>query len=328
MIKTEEYIYAGIPTFMSAPYVSLDESSKYDVAVLGVPIDFGSSYRLGSKYGPRAIREYSVLDRISKGKYYDLDSERWLQSQDLSICDIGDLNIWPTNPEKNNRELINTISRIRQHSFPVILGGDHSITYGNFKGCMEALSDSGKNIGILHFDAHLDTEGEYLPSLPQIWHGNPFSTLIEEGSLDGRRLVTIGPRGRIGEEAYKYTKDKGIHLITASQVEKIGINTVIKQVKEIFSTDTDYIFLTIDIDCLDISQAPGTGTPKYGGLGTGDLIQALISLQGMPIIGMDIVEVNPKFDPSGSTAIIAGELLYNFLSFSFNQKLQPGKVNI
>ncbi len=310
---------------MSSPYVSLYKSSGYDFSVLGVPIYFGSSYILGSKYVPRAIREYSMLDRVSKGKYYDLDSETWIQSNHLSICDIGDLNIWPTDPEKNNSELINTVYRIRKNSFPIIIGGDHSITYSNFKGCVKALSQLNKNIGILHFDAHLDTEGEYLPSLPPRWHGNPFSALIEEGILEGNKLVTVGPRGRISEESYKYTKKKGIHLITSSKVKKLGINTVIKQVKEIFSTNTDYIFLTIDIDCLDISQSPGTGTPKYGGLNTGELIQALISFKELPIIGMDLVEVNPKFDPSGSTAIIAGELLYNFLSFGFNQKVQPPK---
>lgn len=323
MIKTEEYIYSGIHTFMSSPYVSLEDSAKYDVTVLGVPIDFGSSYRLGSKYGPRDIREYSMLDRVAKGKYYDLDSETWIQSDDLSICDIGDLNIWPTDPERNSKELIHTVSAIRKSSLPVILGGDHSITYSNFKGCIDTLRN--KKVGILHFDAHLDTEGEYLPSLPKIWHGNPFSALIQEGSLEGKRLVTVGPRGRISEEAYKYTRDKGIHLFTATQVNKLGIKKVIEQIKEIFSIDTDYIFLTIDIDCLDISTAPGTGTPKYGGLAVQDLINALISLKELPVIGVDMVEVNPKFDSTGSTAIIAGELLYNFLSFGLNKNLQPQK---
>lgn len=323
MINSKEYIYCGIPSFMSSPYVDLKASRKYEVVVVGVPIDFGSSYRLGAKYGPRAIREHSTLDRVSEGTYYDLDNDTWIKSNNLTICDIGDLNIWPTNPEKNTRELINIISKIRQNSFPVILGGDHSITYANFKACAKALSAKSKNIGLLHFDAHLDTEDIYSPSLPKIWHGNPFRKLIEEGVLDGKRMVTIGPRGRISEEAYRYTKDKGITLFTSADVKKQGLESILQNISKVFTKDTDYVFLSIDIDCIDMSQAPGTGTPKYAGLNVSELIQGLIAMKELPIIGIDLVEVNPNFDPSGRTAILAGELLYNFLSFGYNKKLQP-----
>lgn len=321
MKNTDEYIYAGIPTFMASPYVDIDESSNYDLVVVGVPIDYGSSSRLGSKYGPRAIREYSVIDRIATGTYFDLDSKSWIQGNKLSICDVGDINIWPTNPERNTQELVKVISEIRKKSFPVVLGGDHSITYANFKACSSILKD--KKIGLIHFDAHLDTEGEYMESLPELWHGNPFSKLIEEGILAGSRMVTIGPRGRIGKESYEYTEENNITLITSFDVKEKGIKNVINQVFDLFSKDTDFIFLSIDIDCLDMSIAPGTGTPKYGGLEVKDLIQALIAFKKLPIIGVDLVEVNPQFDPTGNTAIIAGELLYNFLSFGINKEIQP-----
>lgn len=320
MKNADEYYYTGIKKFMASPYVSLDEVSNYDIGVIGVPIDFGSSYRLGAKYGPKAIRDHSFMDRIASGKYYDLDTNKWIQGNKLSICDLGDINIHPTNPEKNIEEVINTVTAIRKTSFPVILGGDHSITYSTFKACASILKN--KKIGLVHFDAHLDTEDDYLPTLPKIWHGNPFSSLIEEGLLDGERMVTIGVRGRINETSYNYTKKHGITLYTAKQVKQKGVAEVISEVIKKFEKDTDYIFLTVDIDCIDMGQAPGTGTPKYGGLDVEELIHALIMMKDLPVIGMDIVEVNPLFDPTESTPIIAGELLYNYLSFGFNKNIQ------
>lgn len=322
MINSQEYIYAGIPSFMSSPYVNLEKSRKYDVVVLGVPIDFGSSYRLGAKYGPRAIREYCMLDRISPRTFYDLDSEKWIESNSLSICDMGDINIWPTDPIKNTEEIINVVSKIRQHSFPVILGGDHSITYANFAACVKTLSSKKKDIGLIHFDAHLDTEDTYLPTLPEIWHRNPFRKLINDGILDGKRMVTIGPRGKISKEAYEYTKKNGITLFSTNEIRNQGMVKIMQKICNLYR-DTDYIYLSIDIDCLDMSQAPGTGTPKYGGLDVRDILYCLIQMKKLPIIGVDLVEVNPKFDLSGRTAIVAGELLYNFLSFGFNKHLQP-----
>ena len=323
MKGSEEFEYCGIATYMASPYVSLDESKRYDIAVVGVPIDFGSSYRLGAKYAPKAIREHSFMDRIAVGRYYDFDSEQWINGNGLSICDVGDVDIYPTNPEKTIAETIKAVSAIRKNSFPVILGGDHSITYANFKACASVLADRGKKIGILHFDAHLDIEEEYLPALPEIWHGNAFRKLIEEGLLDSKRMVTVGPRGRIGEGLYRYAKEKGIHIFSAEQVKKDGVENTMEKVIRIFSQDMDYVFLSIDIDCMDISQAPGAGTPKYGGLSAGELIRALLLMKELPIIGLDLVEVNPKFDPSGTTAIIAQELLYNFLSFGLNKDVQP-----
>lgn len=306
---------------MASPYVTLEEASNFDIGVIGIPVDFGSSYRLGSKYGPQAIREHSFMDRIASGKYFDLDNKEWINGNKLSICDIGDIDIYPTDPIKNSAEIIKAVSKIRKTSFPVILGGDHSITYSSFKAIAQTLPKDAK-IGLLHFDAHLDTEEDYLPTLPKVWHGNPFSSLIKEGILDGNRMVTVGVRGRISENSYKYTQEHGITLITAKEVREKGIKKTIEEVSKIFAKDTDYIFLTVDIDCLDISEAPGSGTPKYGGMNVEDLIHALIALKNLPIVAMDLVEMNPRFDPAESTAIIAGELIYNYLSFGFNKEIQ------
>lgn len=318
MKDKDEYVYAGIKTFMGSPYVSLAEASNYDVVVAGVPIDFGSSYRLGSKHGPEAIRKHSFMDRIASGKYYDLDTRQWLQGNKLSICDIGDIEVWPTDPNKNNEELQRVVTQISRTSFPIILGGDHSITYANFMAIRNTIG-SDKRLGLLHFDAHLDTDDTYLPTLPEVWHGNVFRKLISSNMLQGNQMVTIGVRGRIGESTYRYTTEQGIKIITAADVKNQGVTDTMKVAIDSLRKSADYIFVSIDIDCLDITQAPGTGTPKYGGLGGDELVQALIQLREAPVIGMDLVEVNPQFDNSEITAILAGELLYNYLSFGFNK---------
>ncbi|MBU0978386.1 agmatinase family protein [Patescibacteria group bacterium] len=317
MKHTEEYLYCGIPTFMASPFVELREVKHFDVVVLGIPTDYGASFRLGAKYAPRMIREYSLWDRVDGQLYYNLDTNKEMKSNNLKICDIGDINIWPTNPQRNQKEIINVISSICKTSFPLILGGDHSVTYGNFIGCVKGLPGNAK-VGLIHFDAHLDTEDQYL-TMPDVWHGNPFRKLIQEGYLMGKHMVTIGPRDIVNKKWFDFTKQNGINLFTSQQVYHQGIEKIMGRVAVLLK-NCSHIFVTLDIDCIDISQVSGTGTPKQGGVLAQDLIIAMRKLKVMPIIGMDIVELNPKYDTSGATTIIACDLLFNFLAFSFRKK--------
>jgi formimidoylglutamase len=317
MKHTEEYIYCGIPTFMASPFVELKEVDNYDVAVVGIPIDYGASFRLGAKYAPRMIREYSFWDRVDGSVYYNLDTGDEMKSNNLKICDVGDINIWPTDPKKNSDEIINVISTICKKSFPLILGGDHSVTYSNFIGCLKGLKNT--KLGLVHFDAHLDVEGQYL-TMPDLWHGNPFRKLIQEGFLKGSHMVTIGPRDIVNKKWFDFVKDEGINLFTSKKVYELGIEETMDQAKEILK-DCSYVFVTLDVDSIDISQVSGTGTPKQGGILAQDLITCVRKLKEFPVAGFDIVELNPKYDKSGATAVIACDLLFNFLAFSFRKKI-------
>jgi len=320
MKNSDELVYAGIPTFMGSEYLTLPQSKGFDIAVLGIPIDYGSSYRLGSKYGPRSIRVHSMVDRIASGEYFDLDTGKWIKGSKSTICDLGDLDIWTANPERNMLEINKVVSKIIKNSIPLVLGGDHSITYSVVKAIKNNLRD--KSIGVIHFDAHLDLDEESLPGLPEVWHGNPFRKLIEDKIISGDNLFTIGPRGRIGKSTYNFIKKNNINLYTSTDIENKGLVNIVNNVVSKLSNTVDVVYITLDIDCLDLGEASGTGTPKYGGLKTKDLIQALIALKKIKTIGFDLVEVNPKYDESEVTSIIAGELLYNFLSFGFRSALK------
>lgn len=321
MKNTEEFIYTGIPSFMGAPFISLKEAHKYDVAAIGVPVDFGASYRLGAKYAPRRIREYSFWDRVDGTIYYDLDINKVRKSNKLKIADLGDINIWPGNAKRNDDEIIQVISAIRKKTFPLVLGGDHSITYSSFIGCQKGLRHRDANsIGLLHFDAHLDTEDKYL-TMPEIWHGNPFRELIKRKYLKGEHMVTIGPRDVVDHRWYEFVKENGITLFTSREVRLKGIISVMKEVIELLKSRCSYVYVTFDIDSIDISQAPGTGTPSGGGLFAEDIIIAMRMLRTLPIVGFDLVELNPKYDVSGATSVLACSILWNFLAFGFNPKL-------
>ena len=205
MQNKEELIYSGIPTFMGSDFIKEDDIKKYDVVFLGVPTDYGASYRLGAKYAPRQLREYSFWDRVDGLKMYDLDNEQYIQTNNLNIADIGDIEVNPTNPEQNQCNITDKVYSIRKNSFPVICGGDHCITYGSFRGCYKAIKEMYQDyeIGIIHYDAHMDVEKDYL-NMPRIWHGNVFRKLIEDGFLKGENLYTIGPRGIINSEDMSY----------------------------------------------------------------------------------------------------------------------------
>ena len=162
--RQEEYIYAGIPTYMGGDFIRKDEIEDYDVVFLGVPCDYGASYRLGAKYAPRQLREYSFWDRIYGEELYDLDHNEYLKTNDLKIADLGDVYINPTNPEENQNSITEQVYSIAKKSFPLVCGGDHSITYGSFRGFYKAIKERylDYEVGLIHFDAHMDVEDKYL----------------------------------------------------------------------------------------------------------------------------------------------------------------------
>lgn len=310
----EELKFGGIQTFMKSPYIDLAEMQSYDVGVLGVPVDYGTSYRQGARNAPRAIRDHSHWDRVDGSEYIDVDSGVKLVSNNLKIGDLGDLLVSPGDAEKTNSEIAKVVEAIRIELFPLILGGDHSITHPSFIGCQKALSEAEKPIGILKFDAHPDVEENYL-TLPTVWHGNTFRKLIEEGHLDGSHLINIGLRGLVPKKWMDYMNDQGITNFTVPEIRRRGIDQIIKDAIRILRERCSSVYVTFDIDCIDPVDAPGTGTPSFGGIRAEEAIYAVRQLGGLPVKGFDLVEMNPDFDPTGRTQVATCDLLWNFLSF-------------
>ena len=322
--RKEEYIYAGIPTFMGGDFIFEKDIKNYDVVFLGVPCDYGASYRLGAKYAPRQLREYSFWDRIYGEELYDLDHNKYLSTNKLSIADLGDVYVNPTNPSLNQDAITEKTYAISKNSFPLVCGGDHSITYGSFRGFYKAMKEKYPDyeVGLIHFDAHMDVEDRYL-NLPEVWHGNVFRKLIEEGYLKGQNMYTIGPRGVVGREWFDYVKEQKINLFTANNVKDKGILNVINEIIKENKNKKIKFYITFDIDCLDVSYVFGTGTPQCNGLTPYECDEALRSLHDLEIAGFDIVELNPKLDDSHTSFVIAEELIYHFLAFGLNkEKLQ------
>ncbi|HCG57917.1 MAG TPA: hypothetical protein DEV78_01730 [Clostridiales bacterium] len=318
MENKEEYIYAGVSTFMGSKMITQEEIKNYDIVFLGVPCDYGASYRLGAKYAPRQLREYSFWDRINGQELYDLDHNKYIKTNNLRIADYGDVYVYPTNPNKNQDEITNTVYNITKESFPLICGGDHSITYGSFRGFYRAIKERFPDyeVGIIHFDAHLDVEKEYL-NMPNVWHGNVFRKLIEDGFLKGENLFSIGPRGVVDKQWFNYEKEQKINLFTSNQVKQQGIENVIDKIKEVNKNKKIIFYISFDIDAIDISYIFGTGTPQCNGLSPYECDNALRMLNELKIGGFDIVELNPKLDPSNTAFVIACELIYHFLALGY-----------
>lgn len=312
----QEFFYAGIPTFVGGDYVEIDECKNYDIAVVGIPYDEGASYREGCKKAPRYIREYSSWKRFDKSECYDYDDRCYKKTNVLKVCDTGDINVFKGDSVKTQQEIRKVTSKIAEQTFPVILGGDHSITYGAYIGAKEGTKCN--KMGIIHFDAHNDTEPDD-EHLPTVCHSTQFTHLINEGYLDGSKMVTIGLRGFIDRRWHDFAMEKGINIITANEFNSMECDQVIEILKEKLQ-GCDGVYVTFDMDCLEAAYSEGTGTPKYNGLKVMKVIDVIRRLKEFDVKAFDLVELCPDYDATGITAFMSWEILNNFLSFGLNKK--------
>jgi guanidinopropionase len=291
--------FAGLSTFMRLPTFS--SAAELDVALVGVPFDGGTTNRPGTRHGPREIRNQSSLMRrthhVSNISPYDR----------IRVGDLGDA---PVNPI----DLLDSLSRIEgffreiaaQGAIPISAGGDHLMTLPILRGLVKSAP-----VGLIQFDAHSDTNDTYFGNNPYT-HGSPFRRAIEEGLLDGRRIVQIGIRGSIYHPTdFDYARSQGIRIVFIEEVAARGVDAVMAEACAILGEAP--IYVTFDIDCLDPSFAVGTGTPEIGGLTTREAQRMLRLLQPLHIIGADVVEVSPPFDPSGLTALTGATMMFELL---------------
>ncbi|WP_028745771.1 agmatinase [Rhizobium mesoamericanum] len=291
--------FAGHSTFMRLPAVT--SAAGLDIALVGIPWDGGTTNRAGARHGPREVRNQSSLMRrvhhVSGTEPFSI----------ANVADVGDLSVNPI-------DLIDGLSRIEKGmteivtagAIPLSVGGDHLTTLP----VLRALATGGP-IGLIHFDAHSDTNDCYFGDNPYT-HGTPFRRAIEEGLLDPGRIVQIGIRGSIYDAGeHDWAKQQGVRIIYMEEFVSRGAEDVMREAREIVGGLPTYV--TFDIDSIDPSMAPGTGTPETGGFTTREAQQMIRLLAGVRIVGADVVEVSPPFDLGGMTALAGATMMFELL---------------
>jgi len=296
--------FAGIATLMRLPLVALDQPllQQVDIGLVGVPWDGGTTNRPGARHGPRQVRDISTMVR---------NVNRASGINPFAICNCADLGDTPVNPV----DLMDSLARIEgffdqiqaADVAPLSIGGDHLVSLP----ILRALAKRHGPVGMVHFDAHTDTWDAYFDGF-KYTHGTPFRRAIEEGVLDPKRTVQIGIRGALYNDAEDtWGQAQGIRVIDIDEFHQLGVAAVIAEARRQVGEGATYV--SFDVDALDPVYAPGTGTPEIGGLTTLEAQHLVRGLQGLNLIGGDVVEVSPPFDPSGNTALVGATMAFEIL---------------
>jgi len=291
--------FGGIATMMRLPLRSSAEG--LDVCFVGVPFDLGTSMRSGARFGPRDIRANSVLIRPY------LMATRARPFESLQIADIGDVAVNPFDLHKSIAFVEEAYDEILRHDcIPLTLGGDHTIALP----ILRAMRRKHGPVGVVHVDAHADINDDMFGE--RIAHGTPFRRAIEEGLIDGSRVVQIGLRATgYGPDDFDWSREQGMRVVQAEQCWNSSLVPLMGEVREQLGEGPVYI--SFDIDGLDPAFAPGTGTPEIGGLTGPQGMEIIRGCSGLDIVGADLVEVAPPYDPFGTTSLLAANLLFEIL---------------
>jgi agmatinase len=302
--------FVGIATFGKRPFVEDWDAIAADVAILGAPFDFGTQFRAGARFGPRAVREASTLFSFGHAGAYDHEDDCTYLGPDLRMVDIGDADIVHTDTEKSHANIEAGVRAIlRAGALPVVIGGDHSVNIP----CIRAFDDQGP-IHIVQIDAHLDFVD--VRHGVRHGHGNPMRRAAEKDYVTGITALGIRNVSSTTQEGYEAARAMGDDILSVRQVRKLGPEGVLARIPE-----GARVYVTIDIDGFCPSIAPGTGTPSHGGFLYYEVLEILQGLaRNHDVVGVDLVEVAPDYDPTGSTAILAAQVLLNFIGFIFHAR--------
>ncbi|MBO9406065.1 agmatinase [Shimia sp. R9_1] len=299
--------FVGISTFGKRPYVADWDALDADVAILGAPFDFGTQWRSGARFGPRAVREASTLFSFGHAGAYDHEEDETYLPASVRIVDMGDADIVHTDTFKSHANIEAGVrAALKAGALPVTIGGDHSINIP----CINAFDDQG-DIHVLQIDAHLDFVDERHGV--RFGHGNPMRRAAEKPYVTGLTQVGIRNVSSTAKEGYADARAMGSSILSVRQARRLGPEGTIAQIPE-----GARVYVTIDIDAFCPSIAPGTGTPSHGGFLYYDVLEMLqVLAKRHEVVGIDLVEVAPDYDQSGSTAILAAQVLLNLLGFVF-----------
>jgi agmatinase len=297
-------------TFLGVPRGSLESLDGLDVVFIGAPFDSGTSHRPGARFGPQAIRSTDYLPHDASRPHLALGVDPLV---DLNCADLGDVMMPPGSTEESLAALESCVTSVASAgAIPVILGGDHTVTFPDATGVARHVGWG--RVSMIHFDAHADTGDTQFGSLHG--HGTPMRRLIESGAVRGDRFLQIGLRGYWPEpETLAWMAAQNMRSFEMTEVVSRGLSECLDEAFTIALDDCDGVFLSVDVDVVDPGMAPGTGTPEPGGLTTRQLLDAVrrIAME-LPIAGIDVVEVSPPYDHAEVTAYLANRVVLEALS--------------
>ncbi|HUI50355.1 MAG TPA: agmatinase [Terriglobales bacterium] len=288
----------GIATFMRLPHIS--DPRELEIALVGVPFDGGTTYRPGTRFGPRAVREQSVLIRPWNPELKVNPFAKY------RIADFGDFSVNPLSIQ-------DTFQRVEEQMEPLLqagvrcaaVGGDHSLSLP----LLRATAKKYGPVALIQFDAHNDLWDEYFGC--KLSHGTPFRRAMEEGLILERSFLQVGLRGQVySADDFEFAKKHKVEMITTEEFHAHGMNVFREKVQAFHGKP---VYVTLDIDCVDPAFAPGTGTPQVGGFSSAQIVELVRGLRGLKIIGCDLVEVSPPYDNGSITSLLAANLLYELL---------------
>lgn len=295
--------FAGVPTFMRLPSLNLDDPrfNDVDIGLLGVPWDGGTTNRPGARHGPRQMRDLSTMIRAMN------PATNISPFAAVNCADLGDVPPNPVDIQDSLNRVMEFVSAMKEKNiFPMTVGGDHLVTLP----ILRALAID-EPLGLIQFDSHTDLFDSYFGG-HKFTHGTPFRRAIEEGLVDPKRFVQVGIRGTAYNlDDIEWGMDQGVRIIRIEELFERGVPSVMAEVREIVGDSPTYC--TYDIDFVDPTFAPGTGTPEIGGPNSFQAQQVVRELEGINLIGADLVEVSPPLDPTGGTAWLGISLVFELM---------------
>ena len=317
--------YAGINTFMKAPYLEdVNRVGEFDVAVVGIPHDCGTTYRPGTRFGPQGIRRISALYTP-----YNYEMGVDLREQ-ITLCDVGDVFTIPANNEKSFDQISKGVAHVfASGAFPILLGGDHSIGFPTVRGVCRHLGD--KKVGIIHFDRHVDTQEI---DLDERMHPCPWFHATNMANAPAQNLVQLGIGGwQVPREGVKVCRERGTNVLTVTDITEMGLEAAARYAIERATDGTDCVYISFDIDCIDAGFVPGTGWPEPGGLLPREALKLLeLIVRNVPVCGLELVEVSPPYDISDMTSLMAARVICDTMahlvvSGQLPRKEKPSWIN-
>jgi arginase family enzyme len=306
-------------TFLNAPHCRPEDASAGAVALVGVPHDSTHTTRLGTRYGPRAIRAASaaIAEAFARAPGHAVAEDphaTLVLPSTPRVVDVGDAPVVPNDLEQTTEAVRVTMRTLaRRGTFPILLGGDHYISFPSFWGFSEGVPRTVNRVGYIHIDGHLDFNDDN-PVWGRFYHGSNARRVSELDVVDPRDMVWVGVHGFVSQEQWSTLKRNQSTVFTHVDVQQLGPLEVARRVAGIAGERTDCVYVSFDIDVIDTAFAPGTGGVVIGGMSPGQMRAVLEVLREANVGALDLMEVSPVLDPSGRTARYAAELLTHFLA--------------
>ena len=310
MTSFDAFSFGARGSFAGVPKRTLDDLGEADAVIVGAPLDWGTTYRPGARFGPRAIRDADYLDLNGARPHLDTGIDPLAA---LSVVDIGDIHLVPGYMESSIERIRRTVASVaKSGSVPIVLGGDHTITFPDAGGVADVVGHG--DIALIHFDAHADTADTHYGMLHG--HGTPMRRLIESGAVPGHRFVQIGLRGYWPPpDVVKWMGEQGMTSYFMSEITERGLSAVVDDAVSHAATGAKGVFVSVDVDVVDPGSAPGTGTPEPGGITPRELLDTVRRLgRELEVVGADVVEVAPAYDTANVTALMANRVVLELLN--------------